>query len=171
LYSGADGFVGRTSLRPWWIALAGNQTLGDTLWGLGAALLLIVPCRMAVLDAHARDVRAAAAPALFCLWSLLTIYHIGNNLILMLPAFAFLPLVDDPATLRLRVRVAAAIQIAMMLDAPVHLASRTPDHGLIFLLVRDLDRIIVLVTFISVAFLWRRLDGARAFQASVAPIG
>jgi Na+/H+ antiporter NhaA len=103
-------------------------------------------------------VRAAAAPALFCLWSLLTIYHIGNNLILLLPAFAFLLLVDDPATVWWRMGVASAIQIAMMLDIPVHLASRVPDHGPLFLLVRDFDRIVVLVTFVSVTLLWRHLE-------------
>ena len=157
LYSGADGLVGRTSLRPWWIALAGHQTLGDMLWGIGAGLLLIVPCRIAMRDANVSDARAAA-PALFCLWSLLTIYHIGNNLILMLPAFAFLLLVDDPATLWWRVSVASAIQMAMMLDVPVHLVSWVPDRGPISLLVRDLDRLVVLGTFGSVALLWRRLE-------------
>jgi glycosyl transferase family 87 len=155
-YSGAEALVGRTSLRPWWTALAGHHVLGDILWGVGALLLLIVPCGIALRDSNVSDVRAAAAPALFCLWSLLTIYHIGNNLILLLPAFAFLLLSDDPATVWWRMGVASAIQIAMMLDIPVHLASRVPDHGVLFLLVRDVDRIVVLVTFVSVALLWRR---------------
>ncbi len=44
----------------------------------------------------------------------------------------------------------------MMLDIPVHLASRVPEHGPLFLLVRDFDRVVVLVTFVSVALLWRR---------------
>jgi hypothetical protein len=160
-YSGADALVGRTSLRPWWIALAGRPALGEILWGCGALLLLIVPCGIAMRDRHVSDERAAAAPALFCLWSLLTIYHIGNNLILLLPAFAFLLLVDDPATLRWRVGVASTIQIVMMLDIPVHLASRVPDPGALFLLVRDFDRMVVLVTFVAVALLWRRLERVR----------
>jgi hypothetical protein len=155
-YSGTEALVGRTSLRPWWIALAGGQALGEILWAVAAALLLIVPCAIAMRDRTVADVRAAAAPALFCLWSLLTIYHIGNNLILLLPAFAFLLLSDDPATVWWRIGLASAIQIAMMLDIPVHLPSRVPDHGPLFLLVRDVDRIVVLVTYISVALLWRR---------------
>jgi hypothetical protein len=158
-YSGTEALVGRTSLRPWWMALAGHQALGETLWGCGALLLLIVPCAIAMRDRQLSAERAAAAPALFCLWSLLTIYHIGNNLILLLPAFAFLLLVDDPASFRWRVGVASAIQIAMMLDVPVHLAPRVPDRGALFLLVRDFDRVVVLVTFVAVALLWRRLDG------------
>jgi hypothetical protein len=161
LYSGPDGMVGRTSLRPWWLVLARDQTLGDMLWGIGAALLLIVPSRIAMRGIEPSGVRAAAAPALFCLWSLLSIYHIGNNLILLLPAFAFLLLVDDPATLWWRACIASVIQIAMMLDVPVHLASRLPQDGTMALLVRDLDRLVVLVTFVSVALLWRRLDRAR----------
>jgi hypothetical protein len=155
-YSGTEALIGRTSLRPWWIALAGDHMLGDIFWGVGALLLLLVPCGIAMRERNASDLRAAAAPALFCLWSLLTIYHIGNNLILLLPAFAFLLLLDDPATVWWRLGVASAIQIAMMLDIPVHLASRAPDHGPLFLLVRDFDRVVVLVTFVSVAFLWRR---------------
>jgi len=160
LYSGADGLIGRTSLRPWWIALAGQESLGDILWGIGAGLLLIVPCGIAMRGSDVSDVRAAA-PALFCLWSLLTIYHIGNNLILMFPAFAFLLLVDDAATLWWRVSLASAIQLAMMLDVPVHLASSVRDRGPVFLVVRDFDRLVVLVTFISVTILWRRLERAR----------
>jgi hypothetical protein len=157
-YAGADRLVGRTSVRPWWLALAGDQALGDILWSLGSVLLLIVPCRIAMRGRNVADVRAGAGPALLCLWSLLTIYHIGNNLILLLPAFAFLLLVDDPATAWWRRGVASAIQIAMMFDIPVHLASWVPDRGPLFLVVRDFDRVVVLVTFVSVTFQWRRME-------------
>lgn len=163
LYSGADGFVGRTSLRPWWIALAGDQKLGELLWGLGAGLLLLVPCAMAMRSTDRPDVRASAVLALFCLWSLLTIYHIGNNLaVLMLPAFVFLLLVDDPVTQWWRMAAIVAIQAAMMLDVPVHLASWVPDHGLAFMLVRDFDRLVVCATFALVTWLWHRRRGAEA---------
>jgi hypothetical protein len=157
-YAGADRLIGRTSVRPWWLALAGDQALGDILWSLGSVLLLIVPCRIAMRGRNVADVRAGAGPALLCLWSLLTIYHIGNNLILLLPAFAFLLLVDDPATAWWRRGVASAIQMAMMFDIPVHLASWVPDRGPLFLVVRDFDRVVVLVTFVSVTFLWRRME-------------
>ena len=133
LYSGADGFVGRTSLRPWWLAIAGDQRLGDLLWGVGAGLLLLVPCALAKRATDRPDRRSAAVLALFCLWSLLTIYHIGNNLsVLMLPSFAFLLLLDDPATATWRTWMVVAIQATMMLDIPVHLASWVPDRGLAF---------------------------------------
>jgi hypothetical protein len=157
LYSGTDGFVGRTSLRPWWLALGGDQKLGDLLWGAGAGLLLLVPCVLAMRAAGTPGARAAGVRALFCLWSLLTIYHIGNNLaVLMLPAFVFLLLFDDPATARWRMCAVVTIQAVLMLDIPVHLASLVPEHGPAFILVRDVDRIVVLLTFIMVAVLLHR---------------
>ena len=160
LYSGTDGFVGRTSLRPWWIALAGNQQVGDLLWGVGAGLLLLVPCALAMRSAGRPEARATGVLVLFCLWSLLTIYHIGSNMVvLMLPAFLFLLLVDDPATARWRMCAVVVIQAAMMLDVPVHLASFVPDHGLAFVLVRDFDRIVVLFTFACVTFFCRSRSG------------
>lgn len=162
LYSGPGGLDGRTSLRPWWAAFAGDSKLGDELWVVAAGLLLLVLCGIAMRAADRSDVRAAAVPAVFCLWSLLTIYHIGNNLILMLPAFIFLLLVDDPATLRWRMCTVFTIQVAMMLDVPVHLASWVPDHGLAFMLVRDFDRIVVLLTFVTVTLVWHRLMRGRA---------
>jgi len=48
-----------------------------------------------------------------------------------------------------------------MLDVPVHLAPRVPDRGALFLLVRDFDRVVVLVTFVAVARLWHRLQRVR----------
>ena len=51
---------------------------------------------------------------------------------------------------------------AQVWHIPVHLASWVPDHGLAFIVVRDVDRIVVLLTFIGVAVLWRRLTRARA---------
>ena len=163
LYSGTDDFVGRTSLRPWWHAVGGGSALGDVLWWAGAGLLLLVPCAMAMRRTDRPDLRASAVLALFCLWSLLTFYHIGNNLVvLMLPSFVFVLLVDDPATARLRLYAVVLIQAAMMLDIPVHLASRVPDHGLAFMIVRDFDRIVVLFTFALVAVVCHRLMRVRA---------
>ena len=43
-----------------------------------------------------------AVPAMFCLWSLLAVYHNGNNFILMLPAFAFLWFRPDDQSSALR---------------------------------------------------------------------
>jgi hypothetical protein len=60
-----------------------------------------------------------------------------------------------------RASVAFAIQAAMMFDVPVHLSSWVPDRGPVSVLVRDLDRMVVLAAFVSVTFLWRRLERAR----------
>jgi hypothetical protein len=164
LYSVADaGLVGRTSLLPWWRALGGDSTLGNVLWGVGAGLLLLVPCVMAMRATDKAQARGSAVLALFCLWSLLTIYHIGNNLVvLMLPSFVFLLAVDDPATARWRLCAVVVIQAAMMLDIPVHLAPWVPDHGPAFIFVRDFDRMVVLLTFALVAAVCHRLTRGRA---------
>jgi hypothetical protein len=44
----------------------------------------------------------------------------------------------------------------MMLDVPVHLANLVPEQGLAYVLVRDFDRIVVVVAFAAVAETWRR---------------
>jgi hypothetical protein len=166
LYSGEDPLMGRTSLQPWWRALAGDSTLGIVVWAVAAGLLLVVPCRMAMRPSATPEVRGSAVLALCCLWSLLTIYHIGNNLaVLMLPSFVFLWTLDDPATVRWRMSVVAAIQVALMLDVPVHVAPLVPDHGLAFMVVRDFDRLIVLLAFVAITVLSLRLT-----TAAVTPI-
>ena len=100
LYGDPTAFLGRTSIRRWIYGLAGVSPLSNLLWLTTAALLLLVPCAAAVAEARRRVPRAAGAvPALFCLWSLLVWFHLGNNLVLMFPAFAFLLLLDDPRTL------------------------------------------------------------------------
>jgi hypothetical protein len=154
LVAGADGMIGRTSLRQWTLAVGGDGPLGDAFWIAAAGALLIVPCRLAM---SARPSARATSLALFCLWSLLAIYHIGNNLILMLPAFVLLLLVDDPGTAGWRTVMAAAIQIVMMLDLPVHLYPRVAGSRLAFL-ARDADRFAALLAFVSVVLIGRRLD-------------
>jgi hypothetical protein len=156
LYSGADTFIGRTSLRAWWHAFVPDVGMADALWLIAALALLAVPCRMARSDASNFGERPQAARALFCLWSLLTVFHLGNNLILMLPAFTVLLLSTDAATRRLRLTMAAIVQFAMMFDIPVHLRRFDPGNGVASVLIRDFDRIVVLMTFCFVAFVWRR---------------
>ena len=155
---GAPALVGRTSIRRWTHAFAGDSLLADLLWVAGAGLLLLVPCGAAVAESTRRASRAAAAvPALFCLWSLLVWFHLGNNLVLIFPAFAFLLLLDDPATLRQRWSVAALLQIVLMLDVPVHLLAVAPRLGPLDFLVLDVDRFAVLTAFFYVAYLWQRV--------------
>lgn len=153
LYGDPGAFVGRTSIRRWTVALAGQSPLADLMWIAGAGLLLLVPCRAALADARSRASRASAAvPALFCLWSLLVWFHLGNNLVLAFPAFAFLLLAGDPGTRVQRFGVAAMLQIALMLDAPVHLLSLAPRLGPFAFLVLDLDRFVVLTAFFYLAY-------------------
>jgi hypothetical protein len=148
--------IGRTSIRGWTYALAGEE--GNILWIAGAAVLLTIPCFAAVVEARRRVARAeAAVPALFCLWSLLVWFHLGNNLVLMFPAFAFLLLLDDPATAVPRYAVAAVMQIQLMLDVPVHLPAYADRLGPLNSLVVHADRLLVLGTFFYLARLWYRL--------------
>ena len=156
LFAGADGMMGRTSLRPWAHALGGDGALGDVVWSAVAGLLLIVPCWFAIDDARGSGRRADASLALFCLWSLLAVYHVGNNLTLMLPAFVFLALADDPGSTPWRICVVMTIQIVFMLDIPVHVYPRIANSSLAFL-ARDADRVVVLLAFVSVVLLRRRL--------------
>jgi hypothetical protein len=107
----------------------------------------------------------AAVPALFCLWSLLVWFHLGNNLVLMFPAFVFLLLLDDPATAVPRYAVAAVMQIQLMLDVPVHLLGYANWLGPLDVLIIDADRILAVGVFFYVAALWYRLRA----QESLAP--
>jgi glycosyl transferase family 87 len=154
LYSGPDTFVGRTSLRAWWLALTPTAQAADRLWLIGASVLLFVPCLVALRSRSTSGEGPQAARALFCLWSLLTVFHLGNNLILMLPAFSLLVLSNDVATRRLRLATAAIVQFAMMFDIPVHLRRFDPGHGIPSILIRDFDRIVAVGTFCCVAFVW-----------------
>jgi hypothetical protein len=152
-YSGPDALNGYTSLRPWAIAAIGDQTTGDAVWISVALIVLIVVCLAAVRD----RTNTLAIPGLLCLWSLLTIYHNLNNLILMLPAFVFLLTADDPSTRTVRWWTIGIIQTALMLDIPVRLHRLA--GGPLGRIVLDADRVVVLGTFVVVACCWCRLQG------------
>ena len=90
-YGGPDGLVGQTSIRAWIQIAVRNPVAADAMWIVVSLLILIGLCGIAMRDrSRALDEGGMAIPAMFCLWSLLVTYHNGNNLILMLPAFAFL---------------------------------------------------------------------------------
>jgi hypothetical protein len=151
-YSGPDALNGYTSLRPWVLAAIGDQTTGDAVWISVALIVLIVVCLAAVRD----RTNTLAIPGLLCLWSLLTIYHNLNNLILMLPAFVFLLTVEDPDTRAVRWWTIGIVQAALMLDIPLRL--RALADGPLERIVLDADRVVVLGTFVVVAWCWRRLQ-------------
>lgn len=157
LYGDPSAFAGRTGLRRWVLALAGDSAPANAAWVAVALFALLVPCAAAV-ESRAAARSAAAVPAMFCLWSLLVWFHLGNNLaLLMFPTFAFLLLVDDPETERQRHAAAALVQISLMLDLSVHLSPYASRLGPLDFLVIDADRFVVLGTFWYVAWLWRGL--------------
>ena len=159
LYADPTALVGRTSIRRWAYVFAGDSVTADLMWAVAAAILLAIPCRAAIAQTRVGDQRAAAAvPALFCLWSLLVWFHLGNNFVLMFPAFAFLLLVDDPETRGERMFVAAAMQLPLMLDVPVHLLGYVPRLGPFGFLVVDADRFVAIGAFFYLANLAARLN-------------
>jgi len=163
LYYGPDTFMGRTSLRPLWHVIAGPVT-GDTLWLFGAGLLLVVPCAMTIR--HGRELSptgAASLRALFCLWSLMTIFHLGNNMaVLMLPAFTILLATNDPETQRSRFAVAGLIQFAMVFDIPVHYDLFVSSQRFVSGLARHFDRLVVVTTFAYLMAFSYRMHSGRA---------
>ena len=124
-YGGPDGLVGHTSLRGW--ALDRGRGSGQRPTRCGSR------CRscswsasvwLAMRDrSRALDDGGMAIPAMFCLWSLLAIYHNGNNMILMLPAFAFLWFLDDRQRSPSRWMPIVVLQAALMFDVPVRLGA------------------------------------------------
>lgn len=155
-YSGIGALNGYTSIRPWVVALIENQAIVDQVWISVGAVTLIALCLAAVHD----RTKTLAIPGLMCLWSLLTIYHNLNNLILMLPAFIFLLTDKDPDTRRQRVWAVGMIQAALMLDIPVRLRNFT--DGPFGSLIIDADRLVVLGTFVFVTWSWWRRQRANA---------
>jgi hypothetical protein len=155
--------IGRTSIRRWALAIAGDTTAADIMWVGAAALLFSIPCGAALVEARRRMVQTeAAVPALFCLWSLLVWFHLGNNLVLMFPAFTFLLLLDDPPTALPRFTVAAVMQSLLMLDVPVHFPGYSDRLGPLDFLVLDADRILAIGVFFYLAALWYRLRARRS---------
>lgn len=157
VYSGDDGFIGRTSVRAWALTLAGGSRWGDLIWLAAALLLLIVPCRVAALDSR-KDRSPLAALSLFCVWSLLVFYHDSSHLIMLLPAFVFLLTVDDAATARQRWFVAAFLQVFLMYDVPNRLDALPLVDVWLPAFALHFDRLMATATFVYVAVLWKRID-------------
>jgi UDP-N-acetylmuramyl pentapeptide phosphotransferase/UDP-N-acetylglucosamine-1-phosphate transferase len=102
-----------------------------------------------------------AIPAMFCLWSLLTIYHNGNNMILMLPAFAFLWFRDDRRASPWRWLGILVLQAALAFDVPVRLSAEAPSLGWGRIAIEQFDRGVVLATLAWVSITWWRLTSSR----------
>jgi len=157
-YAGPLGLVGHTSIRGWTQIATADTGTADALWLALSALLLIGVCWLARRDrSRALDAGGLAIPSLFCLWSLLVIYHNGNNMILMLPAFAFLWFPDVQRTSRSHWMPIVVLQAVLMFDVPVRLGAAAPAHGWARMAVDHVDRVAVLATFTYVAAVWCRL--------------
>lgn len=158
IYSGPDGLTGRTSLRAWMLAGTADPRMADAIWIGVSGLLVLGVWLLANRDPRRRlDAGGLAVPGLFCLCSLLTIYHNVNNLILMLPAFAFLWFLDSPRTAPRRWVPIVLLQAALTVDVPTRFGRFVADGGWTSLAVNDFDRILVLATFAYVAATWYRL--------------
>jgi hypothetical protein len=157
VYSGNEGFIGRTSVRAWALSLAGGSRWGDPIWLVMALLLLIVPCRIAQIDSR-RNESSLAGPSLFCVWSMLVFYHDSSHLIMLLPAFVFLLAVDDAATAWQRWSFAAFLQVFLMYDVPNRLGTLQSDHIWLTGLALNFDRLLAIATFVYVAVVWKRLN-------------
>ncbi len=157
-YAGADGLVGRTSIRGWVHLLTADAGVADAWWIALAALLLIVVFALAARDRRrSLDAGGLAIPALFGMWSLLATYHNGNNLILMLPAFAFLWCLDDRVPGAWRWAPIVALQAALMFDVPLRLSGVVAPGGWASSVIAHFDRAAVLMMFVMVSVRWYRL--------------
>jgi hypothetical protein len=162
VYAGSDGLVGHTSIRAWTQMAAYDPVIGDALWIAASVLLLAVLCGVAMRDrSRALEAGGLAVPAMFCLWSLLATYHNGNNMILMLPAFAFLWFRDDRHAPAARWIPILALQAALMFDVPVRLNGMASSLGWGRIVIEQFDRVVVFATLAWVSVAWCRLTAAR----------
>ena len=156
VYSGSEGFIGRTSVRAWTLALAGGSRWGDGLWLVAAAVLSLVPCRVAMVDSRSGG-SSGAALSLFCIWSLLVFYHDSSHLIMMLPAFVFLLAAEDTSNARQRWYFLGFLQVFLMYDVPNRLGTHSLNSAALTALALNFDRLLAIATFVYVARVWRRL--------------
>lgn len=161
-YAGPYGLVGKTSIRSWMRIVTADSGTADQLWLALSGLLLIGVFGLARRDpSRALDAGGLAVPSLFCLWSLLAIYHNGNNMILVLPVFAFLWFLDDRRTSPSHWIPIVVLQAVLMFDVPARLSATAPGHGWGRMAVDHFDRVAVLATFACVSATWYRLTGVR----------
>ena len=155
LYAGRDALVGHTSLRSWLAGAIPNSAAVDAAWIASSLGLLIALSAVARRDpSRALDAGGMAIPAMFSLWSLLSIYHNGNNMILMLPAFAFLWFRQQRGKSFGRWFSLAVLQATLMFDVPVRLSGFASRVGWARLAVEGFDRVVVLATLVLMVDEW-----------------
>jgi Glycosyltransferase family 87 len=157
-YGGRDGLVGHMSIRAWAYSAIEDPSTADLVWLALSAALLMALCGLARRDrSRALDDGGMAIPAMFGMWSLLMIYHNGNNMILMLPAFAFLWFRTGRWTSPSYWIALAALQVPLAFDVPVRLSGVAPSLGWARLAIEQVDRVLVLATLVWVSVSWCRL--------------
>ena len=140
--------------------MSADPAVADRIWLAWSALLLLAAGAVA-LRHRSRPLNEGgmAVPALFCLWSLLVTYHNGNNLMLMLPAFAFLWFHGDRRTAARHWLPIVGLQAALMFDVPVRLAGAAGAPGWNRIAIEHFDRLVVLAAFAYVSAVWWRQPG------------
>ncbi len=157
VYAGPDGLVGRTSIRAWTMAIVADPRRADAVWIGLSVLLVLAVWVLSRRDSRRRlDADGLAIPGLFCLCSLLAVYHNVNNLILMLPAFAFLWFRDGPRGSRARWAPLVLLQLALTVDVPTRIGPFAANLGWVSAAIDSADRLLVLATFVYVGILWVR---------------
>jgi hypothetical protein len=151
-YAGPAGLVGHTSIRGWALMISGDPATADVLWIVASAALLAAVWWVARRSSSdALDAGGIPALAVFCLWSLLVTYHNGNNMILMLPAFAFLWFRGGEQSPAMHWIPIVAMQCAMAFDVPVRLGHAAAGTGWARTAIEHFDRGFVLTTLIYVS--------------------
>jgi hypothetical protein len=117
-YAGRGSMVGVSQAGPLIHRLAPDAAASVATGLLSAALLGIV-CA-AALRARRGPGLPFAVPAMACIWSLTTFYHLTYGFVLLLPLAALLLLADaiEPAGWRLPVVTFWAMQVLLVVDAP-----------------------------------------------------
>jgi hypothetical protein len=157
-YGGREGLTGATSIRAWTHAAAATPGAADAWWlGLSALLLAGIIWLARRDPRRALDEGGLAVPAMLCLWSLLSVYHNINNLILMLPAFAFLWYRDDRRARPIRWVPLVLMQAVLMVDVPTRLAGLAPREGWLSIAIGDFDRLVVVSVLAWVGAVWYQL--------------
>jgi hypothetical protein len=161
-YGGPDGLVGHTSIRAWASTAVNDPARADAVWIALSIVLLLALCSLALRDrSRGLDDGGMAIPAMFGMWSLLALYHNGNNMILMLPAFAFLWFHTDCWMSPSYWIAMAALQAALAFDVPVRLSAVAPPLGWARVAIEQFDRVLVIATLMWVSVSWYRLTAVR----------
>jgi hypothetical protein len=110
---------GVAHLRPLVALVVSTPRFADAIAGAAAIMMLTGICALGISEGRKCPLVMYSAPALVCVWSLLTFYHLTYGFVLLLPAATLLLFADEPETLRRRTRCFQVMQAALMVDPPM----------------------------------------------------